>query len=221
MEERGVLKGVQGGKETRRRRETRERLIAAAFDVFAEVGVSGASVELISERAGYTRGAFYSNFSRKEELLLALAENEHDEAIERLDSAINAVFDEAMPRTIEEAVSVILRGFLQLHQTSRKWLLFWREFELAALRDPQIAEMYIRHQQATFEKLANMMVTTAQRVGKRFIVPPIDLVRACSGIFEASLQDSFSDSAKSDASDGLMTSIVPTLIMQLTEDAAG
>ena len=47
---------------TARRAATRERLIDAAIDVFAEKGVLGASVEEICEDAGFTRGAFYSNF---------------------------------------------------------------------------------------------------------------------------------------------------------------
>jgi AcrR family transcriptional regulator len=40
--------------------------------VFAEVGMDAASVEMICERAGFTRGAFYSNFESKNELFLAL-----------------------------------------------------------------------------------------------------------------------------------------------------
>jgi AcrR family transcriptional regulator len=62
---------------------TRERLLRAAGDLFAERGVNGASVEQIAERAGYTRGAFYGNFAGKPELVAALLEErtrqEYDE----------------------------------------------------------------------------------------------------------------------------------------------
>ncbi|WP_350280264.1 TetR/AcrR family transcriptional regulator [Kribbella sp. HUAS MG21] len=51
---------------------TRERLLAAAAELFAERGVNGTSVEQIAERAGYTRGAFYGNFAGKPELVAAL-----------------------------------------------------------------------------------------------------------------------------------------------------
>jgi AcrR family transcriptional regulator len=51
---------------------TRERLLAAASEVFAERGVTGAAVEQIAERAGYSRGAFYGNFAGKEDLVAAL-----------------------------------------------------------------------------------------------------------------------------------------------------
>ena len=64
---------LRGGCEmTRSRENTRARLLEAAHEVFAEVGLDAASVEAICERAGFTRGAFYSNFESKDELFLAL-----------------------------------------------------------------------------------------------------------------------------------------------------
>ena len=55
-----------------RRAQTRAALLDAAARVFAERGFGGASVEAIAAEAGYTRGAFYSNFASKEELFVAL-----------------------------------------------------------------------------------------------------------------------------------------------------
>ena len=46
--------------------------MAAATSVFADRGIIGASVEEICEAAGFTRGAFYSNFADKDALVLAL-----------------------------------------------------------------------------------------------------------------------------------------------------
>jgi len=57
------------------RDETRQRLIDAAAHVFAEIGVAGASVEQITAAAGFSRGAFYSNFSSKEELAVAMLDD--------------------------------------------------------------------------------------------------------------------------------------------------
>jgi AcrR family transcriptional regulator len=51
---------------------TRAALLDAAARVFAERGFLGASVEVIADAAGYTRGAFYSNFATKEELFAEL-----------------------------------------------------------------------------------------------------------------------------------------------------
>ena len=57
------------------REETRARLFEAAAGVFAEHGVGGATVEQIASAAGFTRGAFYSNFATKEDLLVAMLED--------------------------------------------------------------------------------------------------------------------------------------------------
>jgi AcrR family transcriptional regulator len=57
------------------RDETRRRLFEAAAQVFAEHGVGAATVEQVTSAAGFTRGAFYSNFATKEELAVAMLED--------------------------------------------------------------------------------------------------------------------------------------------------
>jgi AcrR family transcriptional regulator len=56
----------------RTRSNTRARLLAAASTVFSESGFQAATVEDVCSAAGFTRGAFYSNFTSKDELFLAL-----------------------------------------------------------------------------------------------------------------------------------------------------
>lgn len=55
-----------------KRAQTRRALIAAAEAAFVRRGFSGASVEEITAEAGFTRGAFYSNFESKEQLFVEL-----------------------------------------------------------------------------------------------------------------------------------------------------
>jgi AcrR family transcriptional regulator len=57
---------------------TRERLFEAAAQVFERQGIGGASIEAIAAAAGFTRGAVYSNFASKGELIIAMLE-EHVE----------------------------------------------------------------------------------------------------------------------------------------------
>jgi len=57
------------------RDETRERIFAAAAGVFAEHGVAATTVEQIAAAAGFTRGAFYSNFDTKDELAVAMLDD--------------------------------------------------------------------------------------------------------------------------------------------------
>ena len=48
------------------RDDTCEKLFEAAARVFEEQGIGGASIEAIAAAAGFTRGAFYSNFKSKD-----------------------------------------------------------------------------------------------------------------------------------------------------------
>lgn len=50
---------------------TRERLLAAAVEVFVEQGYEGARLQDIARAAGLTTGAVYANFRGKDELLFA------------------------------------------------------------------------------------------------------------------------------------------------------
>ena len=55
--------------------ETRTRLMDAAERVFLRRGLQGSSVEEIAAEAGFTRGAFYSNFKSKDELFVELLQD--------------------------------------------------------------------------------------------------------------------------------------------------
>ncbi|GAA1893957.1 TetR/AcrR family transcriptional regulator [Actinomadura bangladeshensis] len=61
-------------RETRaeRRERTREELVMSAMRLFAERGVNATSVEAIAETAGYSRGAYHSNFESRDEVLDAV-----------------------------------------------------------------------------------------------------------------------------------------------------
>ncbi|MBC2864753.1 TetR/AcrR family transcriptional regulator [Streptomyces mexicanus] len=61
-----------GQRPTRRRERTRARLLEAAFRVCAAKGFGRVSIEEVCEAAGYSRGAFYSNFATLDELFFAL-----------------------------------------------------------------------------------------------------------------------------------------------------
>src|SRR5271156_3288956 len=65
------------------RDDTCEKLFEAAGRVFEEQGIGGASIEGIAAAAGFTRGAFYSNFKSKDELIIAMLEDHVEQSIRR------------------------------------------------------------------------------------------------------------------------------------------
>ncbi len=73
---------------TPRRQRTQDKLIDAGIRVFARKGVAGAPIEELCDEAGLTRGAFYSNFESKDELVLAIIDSAIAHAISGLRSHI-------------------------------------------------------------------------------------------------------------------------------------
>jgi AcrR family transcriptional regulator len=58
------------------RQLTRQKLIETAAVEISRVGIYEASIRMICEAAGFTLGAFYSNFMNKDELLLEVVEQQ-------------------------------------------------------------------------------------------------------------------------------------------------
>src|ERR1700755_1608667 len=65
------------------RDDTCEKLFEAAARVFEQHGIGNASIEIIAAAAGFSRGAFYSNFKSKDELIIAMLEDHVEQTIRR------------------------------------------------------------------------------------------------------------------------------------------
>jgi TetR/AcrR family transcriptional regulator, transcriptional repressor of aconitase len=63
---------------------TRARLLAAARCRFAQDGYAATSVDRIAEEAGFSKGAFYSNFSSKNAIFLEVLEQHGSESLDGL-----------------------------------------------------------------------------------------------------------------------------------------
>lgn len=167
--------------ESARRRRTRERLLDAAFDVFAEQGVKAASVETIAEAAGFTRGAFYSNFTSKEELFFALMEREKVMRLQQLDAGVEKflrplVGAGGVELDDADVIRTITR-ILELQSDDRRWWLVQSEFLLLALRDPEISADFLRYQDGFFQELTETVVAALASARRRFTIDPEEAVR--------------------------------------------
>lgn len=121
-----------GGRLSRAQRKemTRELLLDAAIDVFAEKGYHGASLDDVADAAGFTKGAVYSNFTRKSDLFGALLEREttrHDQALRQ---TVEAVSLELLPDVAAE--------LLAKPESSQETQTLLVEFWMAAVRDPRL-----------------------------------------------------------------------------------
>jgi AcrR family transcriptional regulator len=87
------------------RAETRRRVLDAAFEVFGERGIAASSLTEVAARAGLTKGAVYSNFDSKDELVLALME-EH--AGHRIEASVRAVEGAGSADLLGELAAVLV-----------------------------------------------------------------------------------------------------------------
>lgn len=82
---------------------TRARLLECAAQVVAREGYEGASIDKITNSAGYSKGAFYSNFSSKDEFFLELLERHAGQDVVEIARLLEGV--EAPGEMIERVAS--------------------------------------------------------------------------------------------------------------------
>ncbi|CAL9628949.1 TetR/AcrR family transcriptional regulator [Streptomyces sp. enrichment culture] len=130
--------GKTAGRVTRRRLRTRANLLDAAFSVFAAKGFGHVSIEEVCEAAGYTRGAFYSNFAGLDELFFALYAQRAELIAEQVSGALALDGpDLDVPAAVDRVTDVLL--------LDHDWLLVKTDFLVHAARDPEVARGLLEH----------------------------------------------------------------------------
>ena len=126
---------------TRSRENTRARLLEAAQQVFAEVGLEGATVEAVCERAGFTRGAFYSNFESKDELFLTLAASVGETRLQAVRERVAMLVGE---NTLDECDPAdLVQQIMDSGADDRVGVMMMSEIRIRALRDPAFGAAYL------------------------------------------------------------------------------
>jgi AcrR family transcriptional regulator len=114
-----------------RRADTRQRLLDAAAELFAERGIEGASVDAIAERAQRTSGALYDHFGGKEGLLFALLEGWVD------DVAVVIGAELATATTLDERLASLWRNVTDPPTGDGRWISLEHElWSYAARNEP-------------------------------------------------------------------------------------
>lgn len=206
--------------ETRRRKETKDKLLAAALEVFTARGIANASIEQISEAAGYTRGAFYSNFSSKEDLLIELLEYRQDSAIWEAEAALGTAIAENRPTSMKALHSVVIDAFVHMPECGRSWLLLRHELQLSALRDPVMARRLMESEATMHERVAELLDQTLAKVQRRSLISTNDLARLIVALFESSEQERLIDHPDAPPASGLFSRVLSAVLLQLTETSS-
>jgi AcrR family transcriptional regulator len=162
------------------RDDTRDKLFEAAARVFEDQGIGGASIEAIALAAGFTRGAFYSNFASKDELIIAMIENHVEQSIERMHELLArhknlADFIDAL-KTMDRSQQDPLGRSPLLHM---EMILFVARAER---RRPELAKRL----RARRKLIADIVATTAKNSGRDGVLSP-----AWAGAVVLAMEDGF------------------------------
>lgn len=215
----GDAESGAGRRSTRRRAETRRRLIAAAYEVFTEHSIRDAPIEVICERAGFTRGAFYSNFTDKEDLFLAMYPEQMRLRLERLRAAVETSVRPAAgssPEALTAALAQASLHFLRALAADRDWFLLTAEFRAQALRRPELRARADAVQRSFHEALAEILIGMLSRLRMTLIVDPRDAVLVLVSTYEAVLERAILGQDGSPLDDPTVTGLLPRLLSALT-----
>ena len=150
------------------RDQTRQRLLDAAQSIFLTKGFVAASVDDIAELAGYSRGAFYSNFASKSELFLQLLKRDHENVM----GDMRAIFEAGETRQqMEDSVL----HYYSTHFRDNECFLLWMEAKLQAARDPEFRVGFIACMGELREATTEYIRQFSERVGTPLPLPAREL----------------------------------------------
>ena len=152
---------------TKRRAETKARLLAAAFDVFAAKGFGQTRIDDVCAAAGYTRGAFYSNYTTLDELFFAL----YDERAAQIAAQLTRSLAEPPPDApLEEVIERTVATLL----LDRDWLLVKTDFLLHAARNPTLAQRLATHRDDLRQAVQDRLTAVRGQLAPPPAIPDVE-----------------------------------------------
>ncbi|WP_312173129.1 helix-turn-helix domain-containing protein [Microbacterium sp.] len=167
----------------RSRENTRARLLDAAAQVFAEVGLEGASVEAVCERAGFTRGAFYSNFDSKDELFLMLAGSVAEQRVSAVRDRVDEIAAEGGLTAGCDPVDLV-QQIMDAGGDDRLGVMLMSEIRIRALRDQQFGAAYLAQEREMVSSIATIITDIVSVSSLELKVPADEAARMLMIIWE-------------------------------------
>ncbi|MBP3044278.1 TetR/AcrR family transcriptional regulator [Arthrobacter jiangjiafuii] len=187
-----VMEPAEAEPAKRSRSATRSRLLATSAAVFAERGLEGASVEELCAAAGFTRGAFYSNFASKTDLALAM----YEEHARQLAKRLNGQLDQWLqPGGLEPTLVVerVLEGMADF-TSDTVWHAVRLELLLAARRSERVRTVVAEQRAVLSEAVTAALIRVADAQDAEFTVDPAELARLLLAVYDGRLNEQIAGS---------------------------
>ena len=165
-----------------RRAATQARLADAAVAVFARKGVPGSTVEEICEEAGFTRGAFYSNFDSKDDLCTTVLRRYAEKNLATLGSSLDFPNDghEALRDRIHDIIALFASAVGSDPLTTMAIL----EITIEAARNPQLRQVYRQVEDTITPALRQMVEQALRDHDVTTTIAISDLVEVTQAVFD-------------------------------------
>jgi AcrR family transcriptional regulator len=141
-----------------RREQTRQELVVAAEACFVTRGFHATSVDEVAERAGYTKGAVYSNFAAKEDLFFAVYER-------RVERVVTEVAPGLRQAGAQQALDWLATTTIERRDHDDGWLAVFSEFWGHVVRHPELRERFAAIHARFLELLAEAVRQVAEDRG--------------------------------------------------------
>jgi AcrR family transcriptional regulator len=149
--------------------QTRARLIEAARTEIVKKGFADASIRDIADAAGYSLGAFYSNFESKEKVLLELISAHHAEERSHLEAALNQSEKSA------KKVLQYIHAWIARVSSDADWAILAIELQLQAVRNTGFAAEYERLAASHRNQLGQYITKLFAILGKDVPGNPVEI----------------------------------------------
>ena len=142
-----------------RREKTRQDLLNAAEACFVTRGFHATSVDEVAERAGYTKGAVYSNFASKEDLFFGVYQR-------RVDHVLTEVIPGLREVGSVRALDAFATATIQRRDSDDGWLAVFFEFWAHVLRHPELRARFAACHARFLEPLTDGVRQLAEERGR-------------------------------------------------------
>lgn len=168
---------------------TRERLLDAAEELVTSGSIAGLSLRQLCTRAGFTLGAFYSNFADKEALLLAVMERHLSQRHRELETLMSRFPAAHMPGFgLEDALDTIV-AWLTRPADRVRWAVLGLELRLHAVRTPAFAPQFDAAEHRVVTRFASLLGHLSARLSLHPAMSFEAIARGLIGFWYAQLVD--------------------------------
>jgi AcrR family transcriptional regulator len=204
----------RGAGPTRAERQaaTRAALLRSASHEICEHGLDGASIDHIATEAGYTKGAFYANFTSKEDLFLAMLDEKFGTELQRLEAAL------ARPGEAVDVGRTAAEDLLSYVDRDPEWPRLYQEFSVHAARNDAFRAEFAARQRAVRERMAELFARWTTTLGIEPALAHADIAAMIFCMADGFLADRIIDPELDDSLYATMCVVFLRGLMAMTEE---